>query len=265
MSTQTFILSDRSSDFTTYYSSTINLDRNKKYEAALLSIDFYNSIPNITGENNQFRYSTDNGSNWKIITLSTGSYELSAINDEIQRQMIVNGDYDTSNNNNFYIMISANTSKLSSVIEITNQAYKIDFTFENSIGQTLGFNKIIINYGYNESQNIVDIMKINSILVNIDIITGSYVSGSQFPVIYSFFPNVSAGRKIVERPNPSLIYYPVNRLDISYIRLWLTDQDNKPVDIRGERITVRIIIREVINIKDEIKSALQELKKENII
>ena len=108
-------------------------------------------------------------------------------------------------------------------------------------------------------------MKINSILVNIDIITGSYFSGSQFPVIYSFFPNVSPGRKIVERPNPSLIYYPVNRSDISYIRLWLTDQDNEPVDIRGERITVRIIIREVIDIKDEIKSALQELKKENII
>ena len=64
----------------------------------------------------------------EIITLSTGSYELSAINDEIQRQMIVNGDYDTSNNN-FYITITANTSKLSSVIEITNQTYKIDFTF----------------------------------------------------------------------------------------------------------------------------------------
>src|SRR2546426_7651490 len=156
MSTQTFILSDRSSDFTTYYSYNINLDRNKKYEAALLSIDFYNSIPNITGENNQFRYSTDNGSNWKIITLSTGSYELSASNDEIQRQMILNGYYDTSNNN-FYIAITANTSKLSSVTEITNQTYKIDFTFENSIGQTLGFNKIILNYGYNESQNIVDV------------------------------------------------------------------------------------------------------------
>ena len=162
-------------------------------------------------------------------------------------------------------MISANTSKLSSVIEITNETYKIDFTFENSIGQTLGFNKIILNYGYNESQNIVDIMKINSILVNIDNITRSYVSGSQFPVIYSFFPNVSPGRKIVEIPNPSLIYYPVNRSDISYLRLWLTDQDNKPVDIRSERITVRIIIREVINIKSEIKAALQELKNENII
>jgi len=45
----------------------------------------------------------------------------------------------------------------------------------------------------------------------------------------------------------------------------LTDQDNKPVYIRSERITVRIIIREVVNIKDEIKTALQELKKENSI
>ena len=217
MSTQTFILSGRSSDFTTSYQNTINLDRNKKYQAALLSIDFYNSIPNITEENNIFKYSIDNGLNWKIITIPKGCYELSAINDEIQRQMIVNGDYNI--NNEFYITISANTSKLSSIIEISNQAYKIDFTVANSIGPTLGFGKMILNYGYNESQNIVDIMKINSILVNVDIITGSYVNGSQFPVIYSFFPNVSPGCKIVERPNPSLIFYPVNRSDITNIRL----------------------------------------------
>jgi hypothetical protein len=264
MNTQTFILSGRSSDFTTSYRNTINLDRNKNYQAALLSIDFYNSIPNITEENNIFKYSIDNGSNWKIITIHKGCYELSAINDEIQRQMIVNNDYNIDNNE-FYITITANTSKLSSIIEISNQSYKIDFTVANSIGPTLGFRKMILNYGYNESQNIVDIMKINSILVNVDIITGSYVNGSQFPVIYSFFPNVSPGRKIVERPNPSLIFYPVNRSDITNMRLWLTDQDNNLIDIRGERLTVRIIIREVVNIKDEIKAAIKELKEENII
>ena len=221
----------------------------------------YNSFPNITDKNNVFKYSTDNGSTWKIIKIHKGSYQLSALNDEIQRLMIINGDYD-SDNDKFYIHISANISKLTSIVEITNQSYQIDFNVENSIGPSLGFEPIIVKYGNNESQNIVDIMKINSILVNTDIISGSYVNGSQCPVIYSFYPNVSPGYKIVERPNPSLIYCPVNISNINSIRIWLTDQNNNPIDVRDERVTARIVITEV---KQTIKEVIEELKVEKII
>ena len=37
----------------------------------------------------------------------------------------------------------------------------------------------------------VNILTINSILVNIDIISGSYVNGSTQLTIYSFFPKIS--------------------------------------------------------------------------
>ena len=84
---QTYIMSGATSRFTTKYSPSISLDPKKKYEAALLSIDLYNSIPNITEKNNVFRYTPDNGQNWKTILLATGAYELSAINAEIQRIM----------------------------------------------------------------------------------------------------------------------------------------------------------------------------------
>ena len=139
----TQILSGNTSDFTTDMSQPIHFDADKKYEAALLSIDLYNSIPNITEENNKFRYSTDNGNTWKLITLSNGSYELAAINDEIQRQMVINGDYDNINNE-FYISIVTNISELKSAIDITNRSYRVDFTVENSIGPTLGFQRVII-------------------------------------------------------------------------------------------------------------------------
>jgi hypothetical protein len=261
----TLILSDNSSDFTTNLSPPIYLNANKQYEAALLSINLYNSIPNVTEKNNKFRYSADNGDNWKNITLSKGSYELPAINDEIQRQMLINGDYD-SNNNKFYITITANIAELKSIIDITNESYLVDFTVENSIGSTLGFNPLIIRYGHNKSQNIVDITKVNSVLVNVDIISGSYVNGNQSPAIYSFDPNrVSPGYKIDERPNPTLIFYHVSRLCINSVRVWLTDQDHNPIDTRGERVTVKLIIREVKNIKHQIKKAIKELKAENII
>ena len=262
--TTTYIMSANKSDFTTTYSPTIKLDPSKKYEAALLSLDMYNSIPNITKDNNIFTYSVDNGVTWKIIALDTGSYELGAINNEIQRLMVINGDY---NNNLFYITITANVSKLTSIVNITNPTYKVDFGVENSIGSVLGFEALIIGAGYNESPNIVDIMKINSILVNTDIIMGSYVNNYASPAIYSFYPNVSPGYKIVERPNPSLIFYPVARSDIRSIRVWLTDQDSNPVDLRGEIVTVRICIREVKSrsIRREIIAAYKDLKKQNII
>jgi hypothetical protein len=108
-------------------------------------------------------------------------------------------------------------------------------------------------------------MPINSILVNIDIIMGSYVNGISSPVIHSFFPSVGFGHKIIEKPTCELIWYPVSRNDISRIGLTLTDQDGKPIDIRGERLTVRICVREVPNIKEEIIQAIKYLKNEQIL
>ena len=253
----TFILSGNTSNFVTCHNSVI-LDSKKEYEAALLSLDIYNSIPNISwGINNILKYSVDNGATWKTIALNTGAYELAAINDEIKRQLIANGDDDKA------ITLTANVSRLTSIVTIENQTYKIDFSVPNSIGSILGFGADVIGYGYNESPNIVDIMQINSILVNIDIIMGSYVNGSPSPAIYSFYPNVAPGYKIVERPNPSLIYYPLSRHDISRMRVWLTDQNGNLVDTRGETVTIRIYVREVKSrsVETDILKEVQEIKK----
>ena len=270
MSTYTITHTAVTSDFSFNLSPPIHLNPNKKYEAALLSINLYNSIPNITDENNKIKYSTDEGKTWKIITLNRGSYEIQAINDEIQRAMISNGDYDVDNKE-FYITLSADIPELKSIINITNRSYIVDFNIENSIGPTLGFHYDAlwhgkIGYGYNKSPNIVDITKTNLVLVNADLISGSYVNGSQSPAIYSFDPyKVPPGYKLDDRPNPSLTYYPVNKTSINSMRIWLTDQNNKAIDLRGEKITVKLQIRKVTNIKEEIKRAIKELKKDNIL
>ena len=114
---QTYILSGDKSDFTTKYSPCISLDSKKKYVAALLSIDLYNSIPNITTANNNFQYSSDKGKTWKTIRLATGAYELSAVNAEIQRHMTMNGDYD-KDHRLYYITIMANLTTLKSTLQM---------------------------------------------------------------------------------------------------------------------------------------------------
>jgi len=273
MTSYTITHTETKPDFTFNLSPPIRLNPNKKYEAALLSINLYNSISNITEKNNKFKYSADDGKTWKIITFNKGSYEVQAINNEIQRQMIINGDYD-SINNDFYITLSPDIPELKSIINITNKSYLVDFDVDNSIGPTLGFYptdttsaKIMIGYGYNKSHGIVDITNTNLVLVNVSIISGSYVNGSQSPCIYSFDPyKVPPGYKLDDRPNPSLTYYSVNDLGVlNSIRIWLTDQNKKLVDLRGEKVTIKIQIREMKNIKQEIKRAIKELKKENIL
>ena len=69
--------------------------------------------------------------------------------------------------------------------------YEVDFRKDKSINSLLGFHSNLYATGFHKSENMVNILTINSILVNIDIISGSYVNGSTQPPIYSFFQDVS--------------------------------------------------------------------------
>ena len=95
----------------------------------------------------------------------------------------------------------------------------------------------IVNYpsGFHESEDMVNILTINSIIINIDIISGSYVNGLTLPTIYSFFPNVSPGYKIIENPH-NLLYLPITSDTIHSITVWLIDQNGNELNLRGENL-----------------------------
>jgi hypothetical protein len=213
------------------------------FEIALVNLETWYSFANIAPNNNLFRYSVDGGNTWKLIAIETGAYEFEALNDEIQRLMVVNGDWNAEENA-YYITLSANTSTLKSSIDITNPDYKVDFTIGNTIRSILGFNSEILSHGYNVSENIINIIDFNSIFINCDCINESYVNGISSPVIYSFGPKVSPGFRIVESP-VNLIYLPLNRKTLSEFSIWITDQDGRHIDFRGEYITCRFHIRNI--------------------
>ena len=68
------------------------------YEIALVNLETWYSFANITPLNNKFKYSTDDGNTWKTLEIETGAYQLESINDEIQRLMKLQGDWDSANN-----------------------------------------------------------------------------------------------------------------------------------------------------------------------
>lgn len=236
-------LSSKTTDFTTWLQPPIRMENNQNYEAAFLSIQTYNSLPNITETNNKFTYSSDKGKTWSVLTLPKGAYEFHEITAHIQREMRANGHYDVVNDKH-YIDIDYYKPTFKTLLDISNEDYMIDFGVPTSIGPTLGFASEKLSHGIHQSPNIIDIEKVNSILVHCDIVLGSYVNSRSSNVIHSFTQKVGPGYKIIERASPELIFLPVvGRPDIQSIRLWLTDQDNNPIDLMGERITIDILIR----------------------
>ena len=190
------IVSSNKTNFNTRFNPKLQLDRNKVYEIALVNLETYYSFPNIDETNNVFVYSPDNGNSWVKIKIPEGSYEIDDINNTIKHEMEKRGHYDSINEDH-YINISANCNTLKSVF-IIESGYQIDFNHPNNLSKVLGFTGAKYEERFHESENVVDILRINSILVNIDIISGSYVNGTTKSTIYSFFPKVSPGYKITE-------------------------------------------------------------------
>ena len=252
------VVSDSKTQFKTRFNPPIQLDKNKKYEIALVNLETYYSFPNINNSNNYFCYSPDAGLTWYDIYIPEGSYDITDINQVIQQKMRQNSHYDVINDRG-YITISVNTNTMKSVLTLENN-YQVDFTKPKSISSLLGFNNLIytqyskyrsldansisdVSHGIHESENVVNVMSINSLLVNIDIISGSYVNGTSQPTIYSFFPNVSPGYKIVETPR-NLVYLPITLDTIHSLETSLTDQNGAAIDNRGETLTMRFHVRE---------------------
>ena len=133
---------------------------------------------------------------WKDVNIPIGCYEIVAINAEIHLQM---GNKD--------IQIKANLNTLKCIL-IVKDGYTVNFNVSHSLASVLGFDKKQYTKGRHSSEHLVNILRINSILVYLDIVTNSYIKGVMSPVIYIFFPNVTPGVKIVSTPK-NLVYLPI--------------------------------------------------------
>ena len=145
-------------------------------------------------------------------------------------------------NEDYFINISAKSNTLKTV-PILEKDYQIDFNHQNSLAKVLGFTDAKYTGGFHESENVVNILSINSIFVNIDIISGSYVNGTTKNTIYSFFPKVSPGYKIIKTPI-NLVYLPITLDTIDRLGVSIMDQDDHLLNLRNEKLTIRFHIRE---------------------
>jgi hypothetical protein len=223
---------------TVYFEPTIRLD-SSDYEIGLINLETYYSFPNVDSRNNKFRYYSKAKSTYVILTLDTGAYDIKELYAALKAMLETMGDLGL-------IRIKAIVSTQKA--ELTIDKTIVDFTYPNSINTLLGFDSKV--YGDNNltlsyiSENIVNIIDITSIYVNTDIVNQSYSNGKQSSIIYSFFPTVSPGYRIVERPSPP-VYAPINKSEIDKISFWLTDDKGRRVNFRGETVTMRFYLKKI--------------------
>lgn len=169
--------------------------------------------------------------NGNVITIPTGCYEIEDINKFLSESL---GAV------KFILRVNKNTLKCELLCD-----QDVDMRANDSIGQTLGFSKKILRRNvWHTSDKIIDIIRINFLRIECDIITGSYVNNRPSHIIHAFSPKVENGYKIQETVN-SVIYLPITVDSISEIALKIVDQNNRLVNFRGEKISLRIHIKKL--------------------
>ena len=223
----TLVVSDNSANIQTTFNPSLYLQANPDYELAMVNLEKYYSFANVRKVNNSFKWSVDDGKTWTVIHIPTGCYELKAINAEITR---IRG--------NSEITILPNVNTLQCILTVVAANCKVSFDVSNSLASVLGFKQnIVYGFGRHASENPVNIMSVNSILVHCNIIHSSYMRCTHAPVAYHLFPNTATGQKILEAPH-NLMYLTVTVDVIST----LTDQHGELLDLRGEKLYVFIFV-----------------------
>ena len=219
-------------DFTIRLNRPIDL-QGLKWNISLNQLITYNSWWNISDElgNTTFKY--NNGTVDRTLNLEPGNYSFSALVDHIHDKMVALGDYTLVNGDpvfsiNFEMDISDGYVSLiltdSYTVDFTNLNIRNIFGFASQVynASTVAPNKANIRYG------------VDFILLHLNIVGGNSIfNGRDSDVIYSFGVNVDSNEVISIEPNNSLSI-GVNLFgQIEEMRLYLTDQDNRKINLRG--------------------------------
>lgn len=124
-----------------------------------------------------------------------------------------------------------------------NCSEELHFNRSQSIHRLFGYDITFIEaYHETTAHYPVTITTLNNIVVECDIVSGSYTNGKPGHSIHEFAPTVAPGFKIIEVPK-HVVYLPINRPTIQSIEIRIKDQDGHLIDFQNEKITCRIHIK----------------------
>lgn len=222
----TFILSGTSSELRLIVNPPIILEDDAQYVMGLVNFETFYSIPNIEPPNNKFYL----GKNY--LEIPEGTYEIRDIDAIVGKW--------ASKTLRSTVRIDGNNNTLKTEIRATDV---VDFRPDDCIRDLLGFKpKTLAPNQVHMSDSPARIFKVNAILIDCNVISGSYSNNQEVHIIHQMFPDVEPGYKFIDNP-VNVIYLPVTTKTIDTITLKILDQDGKRVNFRGETVTIRLHLK----------------------
>ena len=233
-------------DFEINFVPTIQLDENKKYKCALVSLSASYSWHNIQTQsnNNLIKYSPDGGITFKDILFPDGVYSYSDINSYIHTIMKENGDFTiVSDEDTFDINISFSLSTFLVTIDLSN-GYQLDLNTQQ-FANLLGYDVGIITAPVSEGVRLPNITNsIDNILVHCSLVNGSVLNGIPTNTLFEF-STATLSRSYSFQFEPfNLSYVPMVGGQIQTVRIYITDINGRIIDLNGIPTTYKIKIME---------------------
>ena len=217
---------------------------NKQFKIAITFLTGYNGIFNVTNINNKFFFKKAiKDEDFIQISIPAGAYEIESLDTEIERIITEKGYYTESD---YPFRIKPNFSTLGSIVEILTPGLMISFVFDDSIGNLLGFNEVLVWGKYNLSDNPVDILSFDNIFIECDIAQGMIFHGKRSGIIINFTLDVDPGYKYIEKFHGGLQWYMMESKDIiSSICFKLKNENGNLVSFNGQSVTFRLSIKKI--------------------
>ena len=125
--------------------------------------------------------------------------------------------------------------------------YRIDFNIDNSFGELLRFEKIIVGNSTNventtESSKVVEITFIKNVSIECNLVSSSYLNGKKTNILYRFTIPAPLGYDFEINPK-NIIWLPLKSFNSISFRL--VDDKGKLLNLRGYVFSFSTLNRKV--------------------
>ena len=179
--------------------------------------------------NNKFKISAPTWN--ETFDVPDGSYSIAALQD--YSEYIIK-KYETVTST-YPVLIYVNTINNRIVFKIKT-GYKLELLSKETM-RLLGSTKSIIDSDKN-SELVPKLESVDLVLMHCNLVNNDYQKASR--VLFTFVPNKSYGQLMTTVPHPLIMLKTVNT-EFSFVEVWFTDQDNKPLEIE-DNVNITMII-----------------------
>ena len=219
-----------SNKFVYNFTDKLNL-KNSNKNIALANLSIYYTWKNVKSDcnNNKFKISAPT---WNDkFDVPDGSYSIAALQNYFE--YIIKKHETIAEVSPVLIYVNEINNRI--VFKIKSE-YKLELLSKETM-RLLGSSADTID-GDKNSELVPKLESIDLVLIHCNLVNNSYLQASK--VLFTFVPNKKYGQLITVSPETLIMLKTVNT-EFSFIEIWFTDQDNRPLEIE-DSVNISLIV-----------------------